>query len=221
MNGQYGDRFTPLSFGDKNEKDSNVPLENSDPFADKFPAAAEIVAELPVGATLVDAGPLSEPRASVVPFYDAPVKEDPAEAMVPVVGLPDEAIAYRAATGESIGENWGTKPLFAGAPMAEQAAVENPVSANSALSTALLDSTDSEHFRTHWNEIQARFVDEPRTAVQQADALVTEVVEKITQMFASEHTSLDSQWNQGNEVSTEDLRKALQRYRSFFNRLVV
>jgi len=76
---------------------------------------------------------------------------------------------------------------------------------------------------TRWNEIQGRFVDEPRSAVQQADALVSEVIEKITQMFANEHSSLEGQWKQkqGNDVSTEDLRKALQRYRSFFNRLVV
>jgi hypothetical protein len=50
---------------------------------------------------------------------------------------------------------------------------------------------------------------------------VSEVVEKITQMFTNEHSSLESQWKQGNDVSTEDLRKALQHYRSFFNRLVV
>jgi hypothetical protein len=64
-------------------------------------------------------------------------------------------------------------------------------------------------------------VDEPRSAVQQVDALVSEVIGQITQMFANEHSSLEAQWNQGNDVSTEDLRVALQRYRSFFNRLVV
>ena len=51
--------------------------------------------------------------------------------------------------------------------------------------------------------------------------LVSEVIEKITHSFTNEHSSLVNQWNQGNDVSTEDLRKALQRYRSFFNRLVV
>jgi hypothetical protein len=86
---------------------------------------------------------------------------------------------------------------------------------------ALLNRDESEHLRERWNEIQGRFVDEPRSAVQQADALVSEVTEKITRMFASEHGSLESQWNQGNDVSTEDLRQALQHYRSFFNRLVV
>lgn len=85
----------------------------------------------------------------------------------------------------------------------------------------LLNREDSEHFRARWNEIQGKFVDEPRSAVQQADALVSEVTEKITRMFTSEHSSLESQWHQGNDVSTEDLRKTLQHYRSFFNRLVV
>jgi hypothetical protein len=86
---------------------------------------------------------------------------------------------------------------------------------------ALLDREESEHFRTRWNEIQGKFVDEPRTAVQQADGLVSEVVDRITRLFAQEHSSLESQWNLGSDVSTEDLRKALQHYRSFFNRLVV
>jgi len=94
-------------------------------------------------------------------------------------------------------------------------------STNARSSTALLDREESEHLHTRWSEIQGKFVDEPRSAVQQADALVTEVIEKITQMFVNEHSSLESQWNQGNDVTTEDLRQALQHYRAFFNRLVV
>jgi hypothetical protein len=96
-----------------------------------------------------------------------------------------------------------------------------PVAANVESSAALLNHEESEQFRTRWNEIQGTFVDEPRAAVQQADALVTEVIGQITQMFASNHSTLESQWKQGNDVSTEDLRKALKHYRSFFNRLVV
>ena len=105
--------------------------------------------------------------------------------------------------------------------MSETITHEAPIDTNAGSLAALLDREESEHFRTRWNEIQGKFVDEPRSAVQQADALVSEVIEKITQMFASEHSSLEGQWNQGNDVSTEDLRKALQHYRSFFNRLVV
>ncbi len=123
------------------------------------------------------------------------------------------------------------KPIPAVEVMAKAEAIETPVQemtvAASYLNmkpestTNLLLREDSEHFRTRWNEIQQKFVDEPRDAVQQADALVSEVVDQITRMFATEHGTLESQWKQGNDVSTEDLRKALQHYRAFFNRLVV
>lgn len=98
--------------------------------------------------------------------------------------------------------------------------LEAPVAEDDRLS-GLLNPEESERLRHRWNEIQGMFVDEPRAAVQQADALVSEVMEQITRMFTSEHSSLEGQWTQGNDVSTEDLRKVLQRYRSFFNRLVV
>jgi hypothetical protein len=106
-------------------------------------------------------------------------------------------------------------------PMDETVINETPINTSFGSLAALLDLDLSERLRTRWNDIQGRFVDEPRSAVQQADVLVSEVVEKITQMFADEHSLLESQWKQGNDVSTEDLRKALQHYRSFFNRLVV
>ena len=107
-------------------------------------------------------------------------------------------------------------------PIGEAITHEAPIRMNvGSSSAALLNIDESEQFRTRWNEIQSRFVDEPRSAVQQADTLVSEVIGQITQMFANEHNSLESQWKEGNDVSTEDLRKALQHYRSFFNRLVV
>ena len=85
----------------------------------------------------------------------------------------------------------------------------------------LLKTEDTERFQMRWNGIQGNFVDDPQAAVQQADELVSEVVEQITRMFADERNNLEGQWKQGNDVSTEDLRKALQHYRSFFKRLVV
>jgi hypothetical protein len=124
----------------------------------------------------------------------------------------DETIIHEPPLGETIPDN---------VPEAEAITHIAPISTNAGSSTALLDREESEHLHTRWNEIQGRFVDEPRSAVQQADALVSEVIEKITGMFANEHSSLEGQWKQGNDVSTEDLRKALQGYRSFFNRLVV
>ncbi|HLA07856.1 MAG TPA: hypothetical protein VJ022_10460 [Anaerolineales bacterium] len=106
-------------------------------------------------------------------------------------------------------------------PVDEAIASEAAFDINAGSLTALLEREESGQLRTRWNEIQGKFVDEPRSAVQQADGLVSEVIKKITQMFADEHGSLEGQWKEGNDVSTEDLRKALQHYRSFFNRLVI
>ncbi len=105
-------------------------------------------------------------------------------------------------------------------PLGEAVIHDAPIGTNAGPSAALLSREESDHLRTRWNEIQGKFVDEPRSAVKQADELVSEVIEKITLIFTNEHNSLEGQWNQGIDVSTEDLRKALQHYRSFFNRLV-
>jgi hypothetical protein len=75
-------------------------------------------------------------------------------------------------------------------------------------------------FRSKWDRIQTGFVDEPRKAVQQADELVAEAIKRLAESFAQERNRLESQWDRGDEVSTEDLRVALQTYRSFFQRLL-
>ena len=144
----------------------------------------------------------SDPLADEIPMHETPAQEIPMGGTVGVVGPMGETIVHEAPMGETITH-------------------EAPISTNAGSSAALLSREESEHFRTRWNEIQGKFVDEPRASVEQADALVSEVIEQITQMFANEHSSLEGQWKQGNDVSTEDLRKALQHYRSFFNRLVV
>ena len=81
---------------------------------------------------------------------------------------------------------------------------------------------DQEHQRVlgQWRDIQAEFVDEPRQAVKDGDALVTELMQRLAQTFASEREQLESQWAGGDDVSTEDLRQSLRRYRSFFDRLL-
>ncbi|CAN5547229.1 hypothetical protein BH24ACT26_BH24ACT26_07400 [soil metagenome] len=84
----------------------------------------------------------------------------------------------------------------------------------------LLESGESERFRARWTDIQATFVDEPRRAVESADTLVADLMKRLAQGFAEERSGLEDQWAQGGDVSTEELRVALQRYRSFFNRLL-
>jgi hypothetical protein len=166
------EQFSTSDFVERTDRDTNIPVENSDPFADE------------------------------IPMHETPVQETPMGGTVAVVDPMDETIVHEAPMGETITH-------------------EAPIGTKAGSSAALLSREESEHFRTRWNEIQGKFVDEPRAAVEQADALVSEVIKQITQMFANEHSSLEGQWNQGNDVSTEDLRKALQHYRSFFNRLVV
>jgi hypothetical protein len=86
--------------------------------------------------------------------------------------------------------------------------------------TALFSTEDIADLRTRWGSVQTGFVDEPRWAVQEADKLVSTVVDRLTEGFANERSVLEKQWGRGDDVSTEDLRLALQRYRAFFDRLL-
>ena len=86
--------------------------------------------------------------------------------------------------------------------------------------TPLFPSGEAEGFRSRWSEAQTGFVDDPRHAVEQADGLVAEVMKRLAETFADERTKLEQQWDRGDQVDTESLRVALQRYRSFFDRLL-
>ena len=87
-------------------------------------------------------------------------------------------------------------------------------------STPLFPGEESEGLRARWKEIQTAFVDEPRKAVEQADGLVASAMKRLAEVFADERSRLEQQWDRGDNVSTEALRVALQRYRSFFDRLL-
>ncbi len=84
----------------------------------------------------------------------------------------------------------------------------------------LFEDDEAEKFRDRWMNIQSEFVENPREAVRQADTLVADVLKSATMGFHDRRTSLEKQWNNGNKVSTEDLRLMLKRYRSFFDRLL-
>lgn len=84
----------------------------------------------------------------------------------------------------------------------------------------LFAGDDAERFRGRWQKIQAAFVDEPRSAVQDADGLVAELMQRLAETFSEERSRLEQQWDGDGDVSTEELRVALQRYRSFFDRLL-
>ncbi len=84
----------------------------------------------------------------------------------------------------------------------------------------LFPNNELQEFRSRWDDIQTAFVDEPRRAVEQADSLVASAMKRLAEVFAEERNGLESQWDRGDNVSTEDLRVAFTRYRSFFQRLL-
>ncbi len=105
----------------------------------------------------------------------------------------------------------------------ERAAAHHPDTPRAELrevSTPLFSESDVSDLRARWSNVQTGFVDEPRRAVEEADKLVAAVMKRLAEGFANERSSLEKQWDRGDNVSTEDLRVALQRYRSFFDRLL-
>ena len=84
----------------------------------------------------------------------------------------------------------------------------------------LFSESEMGDFRSQWSKLQTGFVDEPVRTVEGADKLVAAVMQRLAESFANERSGLEKQWDRGNNVSTEDLRVALQRYRSFFDRLL-
>ncbi len=86
--------------------------------------------------------------------------------------------------------------------------------------TPLFPRDQLQELRSRWEKTQTAFVDEPRRAVQEADALVATTMKNLAEQFANERSQLEKQWDHGDNVSTEDLRQALRKYRAFFDRLI-
>ena len=96
----------------------------------------------------------------------------------------------------------------------------DPESGDAADQGELFAPDERNQLERRWNDVQARFVDEPRGSVEEANTLVDELMQRLVSSFSEERARLESQWDRGDEVTTEDLRVALQRYRSFFGRLL-
>jgi hypothetical protein len=96
----------------------------------------------------------------------------------------------------------------------------DPTPAGGSADQMLFGDGELSGFKSRWTEVQAAFVDDPRDCVQKADGLVSDVVDKLTAGFSQARSGLEEQWSRGEQVSTEDLRVALQRYRDFFERLL-
>jgi hypothetical protein len=95
-----------------------------------------------------------------------------------------------------------------------------PFQRRSSAGEPLVPKPQVEELRTRWSSIQTNFVDQPRKAVEDADSLVVGALKQIQESFAVQRANLEKKWRHGDDVSTEDLRVALQHYRAFFDRLM-
>jgi hypothetical protein len=84
----------------------------------------------------------------------------------------------------------------------------------------LVGPEEATQFRSRWDAIQTAFVDDPRRAVEEANQLVDEVTSRVVETFTRGRAALEEQWSRGDDVTTEQLRVVLQRYRSFFDSLL-
>jgi hypothetical protein len=135
------------------------------------------------------------------------------------------------ARGRATGASGVDRPFVNDGPGDRPGVMDHPSDIARRATTATAVTDDTRHidlfpneelvgYRTQWESIQTGFVDQPRAAVEQADALVSQVVTRLTEVFTRERSTLEGQWTKGDNVSTEDLRIALQRYRSFFQKLL-
>ena len=133
-----------------------------------------------------------------------------------------EANEYSTADFVKVGESGrGTESIAAAEPATGTGGARMAREAEHEGAAALFAEDETQRFRGKWTDIQAEFVDEPRKSVEKADHLVAETIKRLAEIFAEERNKLEHEWSRGEDrVSTEDLRVALRRYRSFFDRLL-
>jgi hypothetical protein len=132
----------------------------------------------------------------------------------------DDARRDEARDAEATRDDGAREPEAARDSAAEPSRPAGSTSELAEDSPELLPGEESAEFRSRWETIQTGFVDEPRRTVEEADELVAQLMRRLAESFAAEREGLEQQWGRGDDVSTEDLRVTLQRYRSFFQRLL-
>jgi hypothetical protein len=172
-----------------------------------------------------DATSLDEQGAAM----EQPTSSDQADAPAPM-DTRDLRDAQAAGARKASAGGRGRPPIRAEGAKGASAEPASPPAAPQAperTDAPLFDEAAGRQLRERWLVIQTEFVDEPREAVQKADSLVAEVLKSLTETFAREREELEAGWSGSGgddgaerEVSTEDLRQAIRRYRNFFNRLL-
>ena len=174
--------------------------------------------------TTADLAQGKRPAASHDLLSDGPNADRPSAEAIADRATNDRTVNDRTMNDRAINDRPG--PVLAERPAGEVAPIANSEvrsaseTRNAPDTAPLFPANELEELRNRWSGVQTAFVDEPRRAVEQADGLVASAMKRLAEVFAEERSRLEQQWDRGDNVSTEDLRIALQRYRSFFHRLL-
>jgi hypothetical protein len=180
----------------------------------------------PEGTALDEGTGLDRPAAQAEPLHEGDPLAEPVHEGDPLAGHMhgDDPLVERAGEDDVLVERVGQD-----GPLVERSGQDEPLVKRARQDTPLVEEAhepagpasagDQERFVARWQEIQAGFVDEPRRAVQDADALVVDMMDRLARMLASEREQLESLGEAG-KVSTEDLRLGLRRYRALYERLL-
>ena len=144
---------------------------------------------------------------------DAPLVTDEGDAAL--VTDEDDALVAEEDSAPLVAEDAAPRAADRPAPNAG-----GSVAADAEPRASLLEEGELQSMTMRWKDIQAEFVDEPTTAIQEADALVAELMQRLASMLAAQRADLEGRLSGDSEVSTEDLRQGLRHYRSFFERLL-
>ncbi len=187
----------------------------------------DLAAPTETTASAVSGPELDAPSRKARPSSQAPVRDDQPGAPVQD-DQPGALVIDRSLDRSASDDPAGAQDVAS--PERSETAVASPPSSGGApapdadvqadVSEPLLAAEESADFQLRWEQVQTRFVDEPRGAVEDADELVANLMQQLAAGFAQERDRLEAQWGRGEDISTEDLRVALKRYRSFFQRLL-
>lgn len=147
---------------------------------------------------------------------DETMREQAADASDPLTTADMAAAARRQPVNDEVDERYRGEDFESETVRENQNREARP---SESLASLFDEGTLSEH-QSRWSAIQTGFVDDPRRAVEEADQLVAAVMTQLAEVFADERANLEADWAEGEDVSTEDLRVAFRRYRSFFDRLL-
>ena len=143
--------------------------------------------------------------------------QEPYAESAPPVTAEDRVVAGEPITGESTGI---TDETAGDEPVEGRRVPGGEVPTHAAPQETILFDQDPDQVQARWRELQTAFVDDPEEAVQQADALVGEVVDALTSSLSSRTGELRERWKDSGGTDTEQLRLALRDYRVVLERLL-